>query len=102
MIHQIVGKGIRVKKWMRKEVALVVKKLAKFFPRTSRDNKFFKVVLGKHPIKRFKVRFEIWVPNKTLFAQKTGDKLRTTLNSAAEDIKRQLQKYKDRLRHFKK
>lgn len=102
MIHQIVGKGIKIKKWMRKEVASVVSRLGKFFPKTSPDNRFLKVILGRHPVKRFKVRFEAWVPNKTLFAQKTGDKLITTLNGAAEDIKRQLQKYKGKLRRFKK
>ena len=102
MFHQIVGKGIRIKEWMKRAVVEASDKLAKYFPRLSPDAKFIRVVVGKHAIKKYKVRLEISLPKKKLYAQEKGDKLRTTLNRVVDDMRRQLKKYRDKLRRFKK
>ena len=101
MFHQIVGKGIRIKDWMRQTVAEATEKLGKYFPPLPADAKFIKVVIGKHPIKRYKVRLEVSLPKKTLFSQEDGNRLRTTLNGVVDEMRRQLKRYRDRLRRFK-
>jgi ribosomal subunit interface protein len=101
MFNQIVGKGVRIKDWMREAVAKATEKLNKYFPPLSSDSKFIKVVIGKHPIKRYKVRLEVALPKKKLFAQDKGDKLLTTLNIAVDEMRRQLKRYRDRLRRFR-
>lgn len=101
MFNQIVGKGIRITDWMRELVAKATDKLSKYFPPLASDAKFIKVVIGKHPVKRYKVRLEINLPKKTLFAQEVGDKLKTALNRTIDDMRRQLKKYRDKLRRFK-
>jgi len=86
---------------MRQAVAKTTKKLNKYFPPLPSDGKFIKVVIGRHPLKRYKVRLEVSLPKKTLFAQEKGDRLRTTLNEVADDMRRQLKRYRDKLRRFK-
>jgi len=102
MFHQIVGKGIRIKHWMRELVTGVTDKLTKYLPPLPPDGKFIRVLIGRHAVKRYKVRLEISLPKKRLLAQEQGDKLRTTLNQAVDEMRRQLEKYKDKLRRFKK
>ena len=101
MFNQIVGKGIQVTDWMRELVDKSTDKLGKYFPPLASDAKFIKVVIGKHPKKKYKVRLEISLPKRKLFAQEIGDKLKTTINSAVDDMRRQLKKYRDKLRRFK-
>jgi len=101
MFNQIVGKGVPVNDWMREVVAKATNKLGKYFPPLASDAKFIRVVIGKHPKKNYKVRLEISLPKRKLFAQEIGDKLKTTVNNVVDDMRRQLKKYRDKLRRFK-
>ncbi|OGD62481.1 hypothetical protein A2160_00160 [Candidatus Beckwithbacteria bacterium RBG_13_42_9] len=102
MFHQIVGKGLQIRQWMKDLVDKATDKLSKYFPHLPPDGKFIRVTIGRDVVKRYKVRLQVSLPKRILFAQEQGDKLRTTVNEAADEMRRQLKRYRDRLRRFKK
>lgn len=101
MYHQLVGKGIKVKDWMKELINAATDKLGKYFPKLPPDAKFIKVIIAKDPVKRYKVNLEVKLPKRTLISQESGDKLRKTVNEATDEMRRQLKRFRDRLRRFK-
>ena len=96
---QLVGKQIEITEYMNQLAGQKISKLDKLLVDFADDAKFARVVFGKDPNLGYRIKVEVTLPQKTLFAQRKGRELEGVLNEVVDSVETQIRKLKDELSH---